>query len=61
MALARTGGSKVKTMSRLTVLVVGMAVSALTAIAALAGSTTPAHSAPVVPEGFTHSRVAVAL
>ena len=47
--------------SRLMLVGVGMIVAALTAIAALAGSTTPAHSAPVVPEGFTHSRVAVAL
>src|SRR5215208_7588510 len=40
---------------------VGVIVAALTAIAALAGSTTPAHSAPVVPQGFTHSKVASGL
>src|SRR5215218_8762169 len=39
-------------MSRLTVLVVGVAVAALTA--ALAGSVTPVHSAPVLPQGFTN-------
>ena len=50
-----------KTTSRLTVLAIGMAVAALTAIAALAGSTTPGHSAPVVPQGFTHSQVASGL
>jgi len=61
VALAKVGGSKVKTMSRLTVLAIGMAVAALAAIAALAGSTTPAHSAPVVPQGFTHSQVASGL
>jgi glucose/arabinose dehydrogenase len=61
VALAKAGGSKVKTMSRLTVLAIGMVVAALTAIAALAGSTTPAHSAPVVPEGFTHSQLASGL
>src|SRR5215207_13249 len=61
VALAKAGGSNVKTTSRLTVLAIGMAVAALTAIAALAGSTTPAHSAPVVPQGFTHSRLASGL
>jgi glucose/arabinose dehydrogenase len=50
--LAKAGGGKVKTMSRLTVLVVGVAVAALTA--ALAGSVTPVHSAPVLPQGFTN-------
>jgi glucose/arabinose dehydrogenase len=53
VALAKTGVSKVKTMSRLTVLVVGVAVAALTA--ALAGSVTPVHSEPVLPQGFTNS------
>ena len=42
-----------KTTGRLTVLVIGMAVAALTA--ALAGSVTPVHSAPVLPQGFTNS------
>ena len=46
--------------SRLMLVGVGMIVAALTAIAALAGSTTPAHGAPVVPQGFTH-RLQVAL
>src|SRR5215217_2855296 len=40
---------------RLTVLAIGMAVAALTA--ALAGSVTPVHSAPVLPQGFTDSQV----
>src|SRR3954453_1324741 len=40
---------------RLTVLVVGMAVAALTA--ALAGPVTPVHGAPVLPQGFTQSQV----
>ena len=40
---------------RLTVLAIGMAVAALTA--ALAGSVTPVHSAPVLPQGFTNSQV----
>ena len=47
--------------SRLMLVGVGMIVAALTAIAALAGSTTPAHSAPGVPQGFTHSQVASGL
>jgi glucose/arabinose dehydrogenase len=54
VALAKAGGSKVKT-GRLTVLVIGMAVAALTA--ALAGSVTPVHSAPVLQQGFTNSHV----
>ena len=54
VTLAKAGGSKVKPMGRLTVLVMGMAVAALTA--ALAGSVTPVHSAPVLPQGFTNSR-----
>jgi glucose/arabinose dehydrogenase len=52
--LAKVGGSKVTT-GRLTVLVIGMAVAALTA--ALAGSVTPVHSAPVLRQGFTNSQV----
>ena len=44
-----------KTTRRLTVLAIGMAVAALTA--ALAGSVTPANSAPVLPQGFTDSQV----
>jgi glucose/arabinose dehydrogenase len=52
--LAKAGGSKVTT-GRLTVLVIGMAVAALTA--ALAGSVTPVHSAPVLQQGFTNSHV----
>lgn len=59
--MAKAGGSKVKTTSRLTVLAIGIVVAALTAIAALAGSPTPAQSEPVVPEGFTHSQVASGL
>jgi glucose/arabinose dehydrogenase len=55
VALAKVGGSKVKTTGRLTVLAIGMAVATLTA--ALAGSVTPVHSAPVLPEGFTNSPV----
>ena|SRR5215207_9041365 len=38
---------------RLTVLAIGMAVATLTA--ALAGSVTPVHSVPVLPQGFTNS------
>ena len=53
--MAKAGGSKVKTMSKLTVLVVGMAVAALTAT--LAGSMPPVHSAPVLPQDFTNSQV----
>ena len=53
--MAKVGGSKVKTTGRLTVLVIGMAVAALTA--ALAGSVTPVHSAPVLQQGFTNSHV----
>jgi glucose/arabinose dehydrogenase len=52
--LAKAGGSKVKT-GRLTVLGIGMAVATLTA--ALAGSVTPVHSAPVLQQGFTDSQV----
>jgi glucose/arabinose dehydrogenase len=55
VALAKGGVGKVKTTSRLTVLLVGMVVAALTA--ALAGSATPVHSAPMLPEGFTDSQV----
>jgi glucose/arabinose dehydrogenase len=55
VVLAEAGGGKVKTTSRLTVLVVGMAVAALTA--ALVGIVTPAHSAPMLPQGFTDSPV----
>jgi glucose/arabinose dehydrogenase len=55
VALAKAGGSKVKPTGRLTVLVIGMAVAALTA--ALAGSVTPVHSAPVLQQGFTNSQV----
>jgi len=44
-----------KPTGRLTVLVIGMAVAALTA--ALAGSVTPVHSEPVLPDGFTNSQV----
>ena len=55
VTLAKAGGSKVKPTGRLTVLVMGMAVAALTA--ALAGSVTPVHSAPVLPQGFTNSEV----
>jgi glucose/arabinose dehydrogenase len=50
--LAKAGGGKVKTTRRLTVLAIGVAVAALTA--ALAGSVTPVHSAPVLPQGFTN-------
>jgi glucose/arabinose dehydrogenase len=59
VALAKAGGSKVKTTKRLTVLAIGMAVSALTA--ALAGTVTPVHSAPLLPQGFTQSQVASGL
>jgi glucose/arabinose dehydrogenase len=55
VALAKARGSKVKPTGRLTVLVIGMAVAALTA--ALAGSVTPVHSAPVLQQGFTNSHV----
>jgi glucose/arabinose dehydrogenase len=55
VALAKAGGSKVKPTGRLTVLVIGMAVAALTA--ALAGTVTPVHSAPVLRQGFTNSQV----
>jgi glucose/arabinose dehydrogenase len=55
VALAKVGGSKVKTTGRSTVLVIGMAVAALTA--ALVGTVTPVHSAPVLPQGFTNSQV----
>ena len=53
MALAKAKGSMVKTTRRLMVLAIGMAVAALTA--ALAGSVTPVHSAPVLPQRFTQS------
>jgi glucose/arabinose dehydrogenase len=55
VVLAKVGGRKVKTTRRLTVLAIGMAVAALTA--ALAGTVTPVHSAPVLPQGFTDSQV----
>jgi glucose/arabinose dehydrogenase len=55
VASAKAKGSKVKTTRRLMVLAIGMAVAALTA--ALAGSVTPVHSAPVLPQGFTQSQV----
>jgi glucose/arabinose dehydrogenase len=55
VALAKAGGSKVKTTGRLTVLVIGLAVAALTA--ALAGTVPPVHSAPVLQQGFTNSQV----
>jgi glucose/arabinose dehydrogenase len=55
VALAKVGGSKVKTTRRLTVLAIGMAVAALTA--AFAGTVTPVHSAPLLPQGFTDSPV----
>ena len=53
--LAKARGSKVKPTGRLTVLAIGMAVAALTA--ALAGTVTPVHSAPVLRQGFTNSQV----
>jgi glucose/arabinose dehydrogenase len=55
VALARAGGSKVKTTRRLTVLAVGIAVAALTA--ASGGTVTPVQGAPVLPQGFTDSQV----
>jgi glucose/arabinose dehydrogenase len=55
VALAKVGGSKVKTTGRLTALAIGMAVAALAA--ALAGTVTPVHSAPVLQQGFTDSQV----
>jgi glucose/arabinose dehydrogenase len=55
VVLAKAERGKVEMMRRLTVLAIGMAVAALTA--ALAGSVTPVHSAPVLPQGFTNSRV----
>jgi glucose/arabinose dehydrogenase len=54
VVLAKAERGKVELTRRLTVLVVGMAVATLTA--ALAGSVTPVHSAPV-PQGFTNSQV----
>ena len=55
MVLAKAERGKVKMTRRLTVLAIGMAVATLTA--ALAGSVTPVHSAPMLPQGFTHSKV----
>jgi glucose/arabinose dehydrogenase len=55
VALAKVGGSKVKKTGRLMVLVVGMAVAALTA--ALVGTVRPVHGAPVLPQSFTQSQV----
>jgi glucose/arabinose dehydrogenase len=55
VVLAKAERGKVEMTRRLTVLVVGMAVAALTA--ALAGSVTPVRGAPVLPEGFTQSQV----
>jgi glucose/arabinose dehydrogenase len=55
VVLAKTARGKVELTRRLTVLVVGMAVATLTA--ALAGSVTPVHSAPVLPQDFTNSQV----
>jgi glucose/arabinose dehydrogenase len=53
--MAKAERGKVEMTRRLTVLAIGMAVAVLTA--ALAGSVTPVHSAPVLPEGFTNSHV----
>ena len=53
--MAKVGVGKVKTSTRFTVLLVGMVVAALTA--ALAGSVTPVHSVPLLPQGFTDSPV----
>jgi glucose/arabinose dehydrogenase len=55
VVLAKAERGKVEMTRRLTVLAIGMAVAALTA--ALAGSVTPVHSAPVLPQGFTNSQV----
>jgi len=55
VVLAKAERVKVEMTRRLTVLVVGMAVATLTA--ALAGSLTPVHSAPVLLQGFTNSQV----
>jgi len=51
--LAKAERGKVEMTRRLTVLAIGMAVATLTA--ALAGSVTPVHSVPVLPQGFTNS------
>jgi glucose/arabinose dehydrogenase len=55
VVMAKAGVGKVKTSTRFTVLLVGMVVAALTA--ALAGSVTPVHSVPLLPQGFTDSPV----